>query len=550
MKSLIPKQKIRLLLLGLITLGGGLNRFYNLNWDEGHFFHPDERNIAWAVTRIHFFDQLNPQFFAYGSWPIYLYRIFGEIAKAVSGDAGWVSDWGKINLLGRFNSALVSTVTIVLIYWLGKKIWNINVALVAAFLTAFSPFLIQLAHFSIMESLLNFWLVLLVIISILIKEKPGRTRYWLLGGLVLGMAAATKISAVSFAIIPAAAFFLSQPGKQVKRVVLAGLTTVGVFVLTSPFVFLDKTKFLESMRYESGVVWGKLAVPYTLQFDKTWPYVYQLANLIWLMGPVCVAAVLGIVYLAIKTGRTKRGELVIFLIFPLVYFGYIGSWHTKFVRYTSPLLPFFILAAAVLICQAAGKKKAVATGLVIVLLGSSLGWTLAFSSVYRKESSRITASEWIYENITGNSKILTEHWDDGLPVAIGNHRPSLYRIEALTVYEADNEDKTAYYADKLAGAEYMIINSRRLYGTLMHLPEKYPLTGHYYRLLFAGQLGYQKVAEFSSYPSFFGLDINDDFFEETVQVYDHPRVMILKNVQRLSQEEIAQRLGDVSVGLN
>ncbi|MEK7587682.1 MAG: hypothetical protein AAB457_02600, partial [Patescibacteria group bacterium] len=36
----------------LILLIGALLRFTNLNWDSYQAFHPDERNIAWAVTRI------------------------------------------------------------------------------------------------------------------------------------------------------------------------------------------------------------------------------------------------------------------------------------------------------------------------------------------------------------------------------------------------------------------------------------------------------------------------------------------------------------------
>jgi len=75
-------------------------------------------------------------------------------------------------------------------------------------------------------------------------------------------------------------------------------------------------------------------------------------------------------------------------------------------------------------------------------------------------------------------------------------------------------------------------------GDLINLPEKYPITSRYYQLLFGGQLGYQKVAQFTSYPSLFGIKINDDKSEETFQVYDHPKVMIFKNKKKLNRNEI------------
>ena len=88
----------------------------------------------------------------------------------------------------------------------------------------------------------------------------------------------------------------------------------------------------------------------------------------------------------------------------------------------------------------------------------------------------------------------------------------------------------------------MVTSSGLLSEPLVNLSELYPLTSRYYRRLFAGRLGYEKVGEFSSYPSLFGVTINDDSSEETFQVYEHPKVIIFKNQGRLTQEEITHRL--------
>ena len=69
----------------LILLIGALLRFTNLNWDSYQAFHPDERNIAWAVTRIHWFDELNPKFSPTGS-PSTFIKSFLTVGTATSLD--------------------------------------------------------------------------------------------------------------------------------------------------------------------------------------------------------------------------------------------------------------------------------------------------------------------------------------------------------------------------------------------------------------------------------------------------------------------------------
>jgi len=534
------KKLIFLFSLGTVILLGAFFRFYNLNWDQGYFFHPDERNIANAVSRIRFFSQLNPQFFAYGSLPVYLYRFTGDFLVALTKNQDWVLEWPKINLIGRVFSVLFSTISLILVFLLSKRIFNKKIAFLAVFFTAFCPSLIQMAHFSVTESMLVFWVLLITILSLKITDKGTIKNYSLLG-IVCGLALATKTSAISFLIIPLTTHLFFHL-KNIKAY-LKGFLTLGIafltFALLSPYAFLAREKFLESMRYESGVVLGKLKVVYVLQFEKTLPYLFQLKNLLWQMGPVAFLAVLGLIVLLLFGLKKKDKKIFVFLSFPLVYFLYIGSWYTKFIRYMVPLLPFLTIILSWLLYQIYLKRKLMGKILILISLLLSFLWGVSFFSIYLKESTRITASKWIYENIKEESKILTEHWDDGLPLDLkGGKHPSLYQIEQLTIYEADNQEKVNYYAEKLSQADYLVINSRRLYGTLMFLEEKYPLTSRYYHLLFSEKLDYNKVAEFSVYPSLFNLEIKDDKSEETFQVYDHPKVIIFENQKQFSQEEI------------
>ncbi len=522
-------------------------RTYNLNWDNGLLFHPDERNIANAVTKIHFFSQLNPGFFAYGGFSIYLYRATGDTLVTLTHDPSWVSDWGKINLIGRFYSALFSAYTILPLFFIAKKLFGKKTALLSILLYTFTVTSIQNAHFATTESSITFFGVLLCWLSLLWLEKPNFL-FSVLLGIVFGISIATKTSAFLFILFPAVAvlLFILTKRKQQKKLlrlipsILCFLITTALFaLLLSPYSLFDYADFAASMHYESGVATGTLPVVYTLQFSGSIPYLFQIENFIWQLGPlVAIFSVVGMVFLILEPLKRKQTIRMIFWVFPLVYFLYVGSWHTKFLRYMMPVIPFFITAGSMLLISVQKRFILLGNTIILVTLLTTIGWAFAFFTLYTRPQTRVAASTYIYQHAKPGSVILTESWDDGLPVALGTHNGGEYQEKQLDMYQADGPQKIVYLASTLSTADYIAINSRRIYGTLMRLTSLYPITANYYKLLFAGKLGYENVGTFSSYPTLFGVTINDDSSEETFQVYDHPKAFIFKNAKHFSQQQL------------
>lgn len=535
------------LVLGAMLLLAALFRFYNLNWDRGGLFHPDERNIANAVSHITLFSQMDPQFYAYGGFLIYLYKFTADILVFFLHNPSIAHDWGWINVIGRSYSAFFSTLTIIPLFLLGRKMFGEKVGFVSCLLYALTVASIQTAHYSTTENLLTLLILVITYLALLLYERPS-IKLTLVAGAFLGIAVATKTTGLSYAILPGAALLLPLIKHRlslqaaVLSGVLLGLTTLAVYTLFSPFTFLNWDKFMESMHYENSVVSGENRVVYTLQFSHTTPYLFQLKNLFWQMGPLALISWIGIGLTFWQEIKNKRILFLIFLSFPSLYFFYIGSWYTKFIRYMVLLLPFFILFASNFLVVLMKKYRLVGRILSGGVILITFLWAIAFMSIYTKEQTRIAASRWIYKNIPAESTLLSEHWDEGLPISLPEGNPSRYKEIPLTIYEPDNEAKIDYYAEYLSQADYVTINSRRLYGTLIHLPERYPVTKRYYELLFSGTLGYKKVAEFSSYPTLFGITINDDSSEETFQVYDHPKGIIFKKVKHYSFQELQELL--------
>jgi len=569
--SFIKKLSLPVLLLVLIILVGGFFRFYNLNWDEGQFYHPDERNIALGVSRLKFPDQLDPGFYAYNGFPMYLYKGIGSILSFKGRtesfttllaslftpgkptfqqrDISWTEDWGKINLIGRFVSALAATVSIYLIYLLGVMLIGKWGGLLSASLFAFSPGLIQQAHFGVTESLLIFFLLFIGILAIKTLKQP-KLSHWLPMAVICGLVIGTKIIALFFLIIPfTVCLILIWKERRWKYIGLGFcfiILTFLVFFLVSPYTILSLSKVKESMGYESEVISGKFKVPYNWQFSHTLPYLFFFKNLHWQTG--IFVPTLGFLGMFLWFGyilRKREKNLALpFLIFAFFYFGYVGSWYTKFIRYMLPLIPILVLGATWFLLKLTQSPKLKLVGktfLIIVPIFSFL-WSLAFASIYASPSTRITASEWIYENVPKGSILLTEHWDDGLPSPLPGYNPSQYIYFEMKNYDQDTAEKISKMAENLSRGDFLILSSRRLSGSIGKNPEEWPITSKYYEKLFQGELGYHLVQKISSYPKLLNFEIKDESAEETFQVYDHPVVSIFQNTGNFPKEKLVNIL--------
>lgn len=384
---------------------------------------------------------------------------------------------------------------------------------------------------------------------------------------------------------------------------VTGALAFFLFCLLSPWSLLARDEFMASMNYEWNVV-SHADACYVYQFKDTPRYLFQLWNLMQvnLWWPLGVTAVLGMFWVYFrffrgwKPAASGEGCLpvpfapgksftfhpadFVLLLWFTAYFGFIGMWNTKFIRYMVPLIPFFCVFAARLLWDLFGLLKgtggrAVRAALLAVVLGGSLFYSAAYMAVYRNPHPWIEASVWIVKNIPFQSFILNEEWDDGLPTGVDpttdprvdkSYGPQNYRQENVRVYETfgmptdDNPIKKQAYVDQLTKADYLTISSKKLWYTITNsTPEfkpngfnVFPVSSRYYRLLWTGQLGYKMVGDFHNFPRLFGWSHPDDMAEESFSVYDHPRAYVFKKVETVSPERMRALLSsdDYVKGVN
>lgn len=587
---------IKLLCLGAVLLFGIVSRFTALNWDAGNHLHPDERfltmvteQLSWPSSWQNYFSTnespLNPhnltyEFYVYGQWPLFLVK---GVAQFLGQDT-----YEGITLVGRGLSAIFELGTLVLVIMIGSLLTPQKHRFRAGLLSGLSyvcfTLPIQMAHYYIVDPYLVFSLVFCFFWLI---QKPT-VKVFLAVGFFFGLAISTKISAVYF--VPFIGLRLLQLllkhkisfTKAALLLFVAGVFSILTVRIMYPMLFAAEGFWPTGINAQVINNWKALKAydgkdtqfPPALQWVPTEPVSYLLSQAsFWGIGWPLTA--LGLIALAVLWQRKKQLQLThplwIALFWVVLLLVYQSLQFAKTLRYIYPTLPFLAAVIGATFARIDWVKHKKFLVIVAALFTLGLWWNWSFQSIYRRPHPRVAASAWMYQQIPANSKISYEYWDDALPLPVEDNSMSSfdYRIIELSLYDQDTPEKWLSLSNKIATVDYLVLTSNRLWRSLAALPEKYPTTSKYYALLFAEQLGFTKVGQFSSYPcliprqqpdlqeqtpplqpvlfrltqtSYCALAIADDGAEEAVTVYDHPVVLVFKNTGKLSPEEIRRTL--------
>lgn len=552
--------------------------------------------IKWPENISQYFNTnlspLNPHnsgfpFFVYGTFPIFFTKLIAEGLN--------LGDYNNITLVGRQLSALIDIGTVILVFLITKEIinhaklkqsYNYHVPLFAMFFYAVSVLPIQLSHFYAVDTYLTFFLTLSFYILIKFincklignwKLKIGN--YAIPLGIAFGLALSSKISAILFIPIIGLVFLISFI-KNRKISLFSHCFIIALFIgtfyftlrLTQPYLFatsdfLDITpnpKVLDN--WEQLKHWENPAsgFPPSIQWIGLTPATYVIKNIIlWGLGlPLGILTLIGFL-LSLHTLIKLKGKTIwtLIVLWTIGLMCYQLNQYPQNMRYYFPLYPFYAIFAAYVLNFFNIKKFTLITLGIIVLI-----WPISFIAIYKRPHSRIIASQWIYENIPQNATLSSETWDDTLPLFLPQNE-NTYNIIPLDMYDQDNPEKWEKLNSQLEKIDYLILSSNRLWNSIQKGRKTYPITSNFYKDLLEDKLNFKKVAEISSYPSLPFVEFNpfktyssqpslidelsrnsirqllsglsqgvivDDTSDESYTVYDHPKIIIFKNIRTIT----------------
>ena len=194
-----------------------------------------------------------PQGFTYGHFPLYLGVLMGEAFEQLAPVAaqldlpdtvvntlaqGSTTRYGQA-VAGRLTIALLDTLTILLLFFLGAAIYNRGAGLLASALYAFTAQAIQLSHFFTMDAASTTFTVLAVLGGVwMVQRRSPRGLFWaaLTTGVAIGLAVASKFSALPLLAVPVTAAILvwwdeAQQNREGSAGVQLRVLAAGLFVL-------------------------------------------------------------------------------------------------------------------------------------------------------------------------------------------------------------------------------------------------------------------------------------------------------------------------------
>jgi len=571
----LPRRRARAILLGILLIGG-IFRFQGLDWDSGHHLHPDERFISMVEEKLEFpktagdyFDSrrstLNPYnrgegSFVYGTLPMVL-------AKAVAPLLG-KKGYGETHLVGRALSGFFDLLTVWLVYRITRRFTHRRAALFAAGLSSFCVLGIQLSHFWAVDAVLTAFTAAALYGAVRIAQDRSGIAGDALTGVAIGLAAACKITALAlFAPVGIALLvraFARGQGRGAFGVVgylfaavprglvllAAAATTVRlllphVFLGPSPLSFRLDPRWIDDLRRLKILSSSVAGFPPALQWAGRTLF-YPVENFVlWGAGVAFgVAAIVALVWSIGAILRRKQLALAPLTLYVLFLFLYHGLTLVKSIRYFYPAYPALAALTGVAFSSwlARSRFPRFARLCALGVLGLTFLWAVAFTSIYRRPNTRVEATRWIYAHVPPPKAFANESWDDGLPMPMPNNDPARYAGPSLPLFDPDSPEKVDLLVKALTEADWVAVTSGRVYMNVTRVPEVFPMSIAYYRALFDGQLGFERAADFTSYPSLGPLRFPDDRAEEQFTVYDHPRVLLFRKTAAFSPAKVRSLL--------
>jgi hypothetical protein len=407
--------------LGAVLLGGLGLRLWGVRQGLPYAYNADEAD-HFVPHAIKMFVQgtLNPHYFA--NPPGFTYVLHWLFALSYGGANGAIRAFAlhpeAVYTLARVASAVLGTIALWLLYLTGARLWGRAAGLLAAAIEAVAFLPVFYAHLALNDAptLAPATLSLLGTAGVL---RKGRARDYLLAGVGLGLACATKYTA-GIVLVPLLVAVLARyldGGKAVLWRSLAGLAFAGLcalvaFFIANPYALLDYSAFHGELIHQSTLSaesQGKLGAP------KEGGLIYYLWSFTWGLGWGPSLAALGG---AVAVWRSERRLGWLLVPAALIFIVFMGLQGRYFGRWLMPIFPVACLLAAFFVVQAIDwcaraqggqtMRGVLAALLVVALLIQGFVYSVHSGIVLSRADTRNLTRQWMLAHIPAGAKIVAE----------------------------------------------------------------------------------------------------------------------------------------------
>lgn len=437
---------MRAILLALtILLVATWLRFPFIRAGMPYFYDEDEAHHYNRVVNMVKRGEFNPNYFLKPSLHFYLRMPVAAVGFLASVRAGEIrsvkeiitrdtfglADYSfsafpqKIAKYSRAFSTLFSLFVVFLTILIAHQL-RLPVAgsLAAGALVAISPPLISSSATIGVDGMVSAFALLTTALSLRIIDRPTIGAV-IAAGVAAGCAIGTKYNAAPIALVPLIAVIVAR-GAGIGAVIGAIITPCIAFLATTPFLLANLPLFLDHIAYEVWHYGVEGHVGHTAE-----PGIKQaLFYISWLSRSALgiaglIAAGLGL--LLMLGLRDKR--CFIFLAFPILYFLLMISQKANFTRNMHIIIPYLACCAGFLLASFGSRfRKLSAMVVALALIGLSIQPVTAAisqrSALFSKEESRITAANWLRQNLSTGGRTAVS--------GVLQFEPQLFKLPGVT----------------------------------------------------------------------------------------------------------------------
>ena len=386
------------LALRLVGLKTGLPYVYNA--DENSHFVPRAIGMFGHSLNPDYF--INPPAFTYFVHAVFAVR-WGTDPASVGG--AFAADPTAAFAWARGASAFLGALAVPLTAIAGARLFeDRRVGIVAGALLAVAFLPVHYSHFALNDAptLAPLALCLIGVAGI---YRTGRTREYVLAGLALGVAIATKYTAgIVLVTVVAAAFASPVAHARVRNLAFALALMCAGFVAANPYALLDRHAFWDGIQKQTetaGEEGGKLGLA------NSTGWAYYLGTFTWGFG--WLPSLLALGGIGGLIARHRRLAIVLAPA-PVLLFLYLGEQSRFFARWMLPIYPILaILAAWALVALVSHFRFRVLLPVAAALaLAQGLVFSVHNDLVLAQDDTRQIARDWMVQNIPGATKIVVE----------------------------------------------------------------------------------------------------------------------------------------------
>jgi hypothetical protein len=399
---------------------GAMDSEYNQSLDpllpDQAALHPDEYFYVSIPMRMLTEGRLNPKFFENPSFLINLnFLTFWLNGEAIPDDTSTLSERSyasfPLYFIGRMYSALGGLLAVAGAIGLSNRLSGKWAGLAAGLMATFAFPLVQHSHYATTSSLAAGFAIFCAWASVLAFKYPTKSRYWLLAGILAGLATGNRYNAGAISIMLFVLGMVTMINQRKPKIILSVLLGYLAFPLsflvTSPYVLLDYSEFWQQFSFIYGA------------FTQSGSDLPSPEPSLWLEWRYIIVFALGL-----------------FGLVPLLHSlkAVVDAWHFKryffvavYLSLLAVILPYslvvlnnqrpangdqltVVILPLVIVMAAMGLSAFNAPKLRAFFLVASLIFPVMFCfqwlSLLQKPDTRVLMQEWVYQHVPRQSRIL------------------------------------------------------------------------------------------------------------------------------------------------